>query len=195
MFMMGRGFEQTTVAQQTHGFMTSCAKSMALCAESAVQANMVKVFSAQVKKNKTPNKVKDFKPNPLPCLGNLKLVKDMKLAKDFQQFAHYLPWGFSPRTLDQGKHVAIMDFRKMFEMGKVTAGLMYVDVYSAYPEHNHPPDEIYFLISGTAKWRWGGHRHFRSITAGNLIYNYPYNWHGVKAGPTPVLALYLQARR
>ncbi|WP_424947603.1 dimethylsulfonioproprionate lyase family protein [Candidatus Spongiihabitans sp.] len=187
-----RGFKPTTVAQQTHGFMTSCAKSMALCAESAVQANMVKAFSNQLKHHAKPEEVKGFKPNPLPCLRHLNSVKDMKLAQAFQQFAHYLPWGFSPRTDDRGEHVAIMDFSKMFEMGKVVAGLMYVDAGCAYPEHNHPPAEIYFLISGTAKWRWGGHKDYRRLTAGNLLYNHPYDWHGVEAGPTPVLALYVQ---
>lgn len=186
------GFESAAVAQQTHRFLSSCAKCMAVCAESTVQANIVKTFSAQLKSNQKQNKTKDFKPNPLPCLSNLELIKDMKLAKDFQQFANYLPWGFSPRTRDEGKHVAIIDFSKMFEMGRVVAGLMYVDVDNAYPEHNHRPPEIYFLISGTAKWRWGGHRHFRSMSAGNLIYNEPYNWHGVKAGQAPVLALYIQ---
>lgn len=183
-----REFEQAAVAQQTHRFLMRCAKSMSLCAESAVQTNMVKAFSDQLKQNKA----KDFKPNPLPCLGNLKLVKDMKLAKDFQQFAHYLPWSFSPRTTDQGADVALVDFSKMLEMDNIIAGLMYVDIGKAYPEHNHPPEELYFLISGTAKWRWGGHHQFSRITAGNLIYNQPYDWHGVIADTTPVLALYIQ---
>ncbi len=190
------GFERTAIAEQTRKFVVRCANSMLLCVESttgsSIESTMIKIFSEAFKQQFKTDEVKNFSPNPLSCLRHLKWVKDMKLAKDFQQIAPYLPWGYSPRTIDQGKHLAIMDFSKMFEMGAVVAGLMYVDVEQSYPLHNHPSHEMYFIISGTARWRWGGHLHFRHITAGNLLYNHPYNWHGVAAGSTPVLALYIQ---
>lgn len=186
------GFAPTLIAQQTHEFMGRCANAMLLCAESAVETNMVKAFLQQSQHPFKQEAVKTFSPNPLPCLDNLQWVKDMKLAKDFQKFARYLPWGYSPRTLDRGKEVAIMDFSRLFAMDTVGVGLMYVDVEKSYPLHNHPPHEMYFIISGSAQWRWGGHDAFRNMTAGNLLYNHPYNWHGVVAGSTPVLALYIQ---
>lgn len=149
---------------------------------------MVGLFSEQMARNKRL----ECEPSSLPSLRNLSLAKDMKLAKDFQKFANELPWRPSPRTVDKGKDMVVVAFNEMFEMENVAVGLIYVDVDRTYPEHNHPPAEIYFLISGTAKWRYGGNHDYQNITAGNMIYNHPFNWHGVKAGPTPVLALYLQ---
>lgn len=181
-------FDPRTVAEQTSKFMVGCAKAMTLCAESSVQASMVQSFSEQARLARP----REFKPNPLPCLENLDLVRDMKLAKDFQQFAVHLPWSHSPRTIDRGHEMAVLDFNSMFDMGNCIAGLIYVDLEKTYPEHNHPPSELYFLISGAANWRWGGNDNYQSITAGNLIYNHPYNWHGVRAEANPVLALYLQ---
>ncbi len=61
----------------------------------------------------------------------------------------------------------------------------------AYPEHNHPPPELYLTLSGTAEWRYGGCESYRTVSAGNLLYNNPHDLHGVRAGDTPLLALYL----
>ncbi len=185
-------FSPVGIAQQAHQFMARCANAMMLCAESAVEVNMVKAFLESSQHALKREAVQDFQPNPLPCLSHLKWVKDMKLAQDFQQFASYLPWDYSPRTIDRGTAVAIMDFSKLFAIGELVAGLMYVDINQAYPLHNHPPHEMYFILSGTAQWRWGGHHDFRNMAAGNLLYNQPYNWHGVQAGSTPMLALYIQ---
>ncbi len=153
---------------------------------------MVGKLCAQINSSEILHGIKPFRPNSVSALGNLKMVKDMNLAKEFQGFARDLPWTPSHRSVDNGSKIAIMDLNDVFEMNRVRAGFIYVDIDQTYPEHNHPPDEIYFLISGTAKWRWGGNHNYQTITAGNLIYNHPYNWHGVCAGHTPVLALYLQ---
>jgi len=182
-----KAFDQQTVSAHTLSFIRSCAKSMTLCSETDLQKDMVSVFSAHLKNIKP----KDFTPNPLPALGNLQWVKDMKLAKDFREFANFLPWQHSPRMIDYGKTSAVLNFGRMFEMGSIINGLIYIDAYQVYQEHNHPQHEMYFLISGTGCWRWGGHYDYKPITAGNVIYNYPWNWHGIKAGPAPVLAMFL----
>ena len=180
-------YDKKEVVSQTHSFLQSCARTMMVCAESPVQKDMVSCFAEQIGRNVA----KDFEPNQLPVLESLDLVKDMKLAKDFQKFAIYLPWTYSPRTLDKGAEIGFVDFRAMFDLGNVVSGLMYVDSHKSYPEHNHLPGEMYFLISGTAEWRHGGSSQYETLTAGNVIYNHPWNWHGVRAGHTPVLALYL----
>lgn len=160
---------------------------MALCTETPRQAEMVELLKCQLNE---PERL-EFTPNPLPCLRNLQWVKDMKLAKEFREFAKFLPWEFSPRAADKGEEMAVCNFSQMFNLGKVVCGLMYVDSEKVYPEHNHRPDETYFLISGTGEWRWGGNHDYRSITAGNVIYNHPWNWHGIRADSTPVLAMYV----
>ena len=180
--------DKTAVHERSFEFLSACAKVMALCAEDDQQQRMVSCLIAQI----TRSQPRDFEPNSLPVLHNQKGVKDMRLAKEFREFAEYLPWQFSPRTVDQGKEMAIMDFNDLFVMDDIVTGLMYVDSGKTYPEHNHFPAEMYFLISGTGEWRFGGNIDYQSLTAGNVIYNHPWNWHGVRAGQAPLLALYLQ---
>lgn len=186
------------VAALCHGFMTDCARSIELCAETPEMLEIAQQLRAQIK-NSQP---KDFKPNPLPALSNLSLVKDMALAKRFQTFALDLPWDYSPRTDDEGHELAVCDFSKVLAISEHTRtettksdlhfGVIYVDCHRQYPTHRHPPQELYFLISGTALWRYGDVEAHRSLTAGNLIHNKPNDLHGVIAGHTPVLALYVQ---
>ena len=180
-------FDQKAVTQQAYEFLLSCAKTMALCVEDETQLKMVECLLSELRREES----RDFAPNSLPVLHKKEWVKDMKLAKDFREFADFLPWRNAPRVLDQGEEVAIIDFGNLFKLGNVSTGLIYVDSNKVYPEHNHPAAEMYFLISGTAHWRFGGNHDYRSLTAGNVIYNHPWNWHGVKASHTPVLALYL----
>lgn len=182
-----KNFDQKAVTQQAYEFLLSCAKTMALCVENEVQQKMVECLRNELRHIDS----QDFDPNPLAVLHKKEWVKDMKLAKDFREFAEFLPWRYAPRALDNGTEIAILDFGRLFELGNVSTGLIYVDSNKVYPEYNHPAAEMYFLISGTAHWRFGGNQDYRSLTAGNVIYNHPWNWHGVKANHTPVLALYL----
>jgi len=147
-----KNFNKQDVLNRTHRFLQFCARTMALCAESPVQQKMVRNFAEQIERKA----MKDFEPQPIPVLDSCEWVKDMKLARDFQEFAPYLPWSYSPRTLDKGTQMGVMDFRVMFDLGNVVSGLMYVDSHKNYPEHNHLPEEMYFLISGTAQWRNNG---------------------------------------
>ncbi len=180
---------RSEVTDQVYSFMVSCANAMMLCATDAVQRDMVARFSRQTGKKRT----RSFSANPLPVLRNLTWVRDMKLARDFCQFAPWLPWSISPRTVDRGHQVALLYFNRILDMGDMVAGLMYVDAGQHYPEHNHAGREMYFLISGTAEWRYGGHDDYRRLPAGNVIYNHPWDRHGAKAGDTPLLALFLLA--
>ncbi|NKB76482.1 MAG: hypothetical protein GKR96_05400 [Gammaproteobacteria bacterium] len=176
------------VTDHCHAFLSDCARSIDLCAETPVLADIAKRLRSQV----ATKKPKPFDANPLPALANLSLVKDMALAKRFQMFAPGLPWDYSPRTSDEGTELAVCDFGKVLDMDGLDVGVIYVDCHREYPLHNHPPHELYFLVSGTAKWRYGQHLDYESLTAGNLIHNEPNDWHGVIAGHTPVLALYAQ---
>ena len=160
---------------------------MALCAENDVQADMVRRLREQV----DGAEVRDFAARPIGALRNLAEVRDMNLAKEFQGFARDLPWVNSPRTLDDGEQVGLCDFGHMFRFRNIRLGLMYVDSGETYPEHNHEPHELYFLVSGTADWRYGGHEDYRTLPAGNVLYNHPWDIHGVRAGPTPSLSMYL----
>ncbi len=186
----------TQVANHGHGFLSDCIRAIDLCAETPVLCDIAKRLRSQI----ATKKIKIFEANPLPALAHLSLVKDMALAKRFQTFAKGLPWDYSPRTSDKGTELAVCDFGRVLDMDAVVDGLMdsldvgviYVDCHREYPLHSHPPHELYFLISGTAQWRYGKHEEYQTLTAGNLIHNEPNDRHGVIAGHTPALALYAQ---
>ena len=90
-----------------------------------------------------------------------------------------------------GNRIALWVFNNLFDLKHHTVGLLYLDPHLAYPEHSHPPPELYLTLSGTASWRYGGCDSYRVVSAGNLLYNNPFDLHGVRAEDTPLLALYL----
>ena len=68
---------------------------------------------------------------------------------------------------------------------------MYVDQGCAYPLHNHPPQELYLIVSGHARWRYGGSEHLVEMPPNSTLYNNPSDLHTVEAGDTPLVALYV----
>ena len=184
--------DETEVAGAVYEFLLDCNRVILLCADNEEIERVALQLKRCLSQLTTPLAPLPFNANSLPALRNLALVKDMPIAKRFREFAHYLPWGFSPRTSDEGKEIAVCDFSQLFDFGALNLGLIYVDCHFEYPLHQHDPSELYFLISGTAKWRYGGGIDHESVTAGNVLHNRPNDWHGVIAGHTPVLALYVQ---
>ncbi len=61
----------------------------------------------------------------------------------------------------------------------------------AYPEHSHPPQEIYLPIAGGGQWRYGGAERYQLLADDALVYNHPGDRHGALAGDEPLLALYI----
>ena len=123
--------------------------------------------------------------------SELRKARDTRLAQQLIQLCDDLPWTESPRTPGMGNTIALCVFNNLFDLKHHTVGLLYLDPQLAYPEHNHPPPELYLTLSGTAEWRYGGYESYRTVSAGNLLYNNPHDLHGVRAGDTPLLALYL----
>lgn len=185
--MVGLSDSTLPAAEQASQFLQDCCRAMALCAETPETTELVAKLQDQL----GAIVMRSFESSPLPVLDSLDLVVDMRLARRFQEFAREMPWKPSFRTSDHGQEVALLDFGEVLDLGERTVGLMYVDAGREYPEHSHEREELYFLLSGTADWRYGGHEHYQSISAGNLIYNHSWDLHGVRAGHTPLLALYL----
>tara|TARA_B100000586_G_scaffold240817_1_gene193840 strand:+ start:652 stop:1155 length:504 start_codon:yes stop_codon:yes gene_type:complete len=117
--------------------------------------------------------------------------RDTRLARQLLDFSHHLPWTESPRTPDMGNRIALCSFNDLFDFKHHTAGLLYLDPELAYPEHSHPPPELYLTLSGMGSWRYGGSTEYRAVSAGNLLYNHPLDLHGVRSNDTPLLALFL----
>ena len=118
-------------------------------------------------------------------------VGDTSLASRFAGFADRLPWSMSPRWHDDGRERALCVFGEMFELDDVIAGLVYLGAGCAYPEHSHPPQELYLTISGVADWRFGGADEYVTMAPGATLYNHPHDRHAIQAGDQPVVAMYV----
>ena len=123
--------------------------------------------------------------------AELRKARDTRLARQLLDLSHHLPWTESPRTPEMGNRIALCSFNDLFNLKHHTAGLLYLDPELAYPEHSHPPPELYFTLSGMGSWRYGGSTEYRAVSAGNLLYNHPLDLHGVRSNDTPLLALFL----
>ena len=118
------------------------------------------------------------------------------LANCFRRLAPRLGWR-------QRRSVAADDER--FQNGHANAAIIGVDALEQhpdvrlgvsllapnvdYPDHRHPPEEAYLVMSG-GNWRqnrgpWFGRG------PGGLVHNPPDIWHAMQSGPTPLLALWM----
>ncbi|HWK44411.1 MAG TPA: dimethylsulfonioproprionate lyase family protein [Stellaceae bacterium] len=57
-----------------------------------------------------------------------------------------------------------------------------------YPDHSHPPDELYFVLSD-GEWRRGEGEWFRP-GVGGTVRNPPGILHAMRSGPAPLLAVW-----
>ena len=90
-----------------------------------------------------------------------------------------------------GDKAALCDLNAVFQFKGITVGLLYLNKNVEYPQHDHAPQELYLVLSGTAAWRYGGNEDYKTVPPGNLIYNQPFDLHGVRNGGTPLVALYV----
>ena len=70
----------------------------------------------------------------------------------------------------------------------VRIGVSLVCPETDYVKHRHPPEELYFVLTPGDWWRedlgW------RARPAGGLVHNPPDAWHAMRAGKTPLLAVW-----
>lgn len=103
-----------------------------------------------------------------------------------------MPWVASPRLDDDGATVALAVLDEVRDLAPIVCGMMLVAPGAAYPEHSHPPNEIYLPIAGhDSKWRHRGSATYQALAPDALVYNHPNAIHGTVAGTKPVLALYV----
>tara|TARA_Y100001968_G_scaffold327898_1_gene373910 strand:- start:744 stop:1439 length:696 start_codon:yes stop_codon:yes gene_type:complete len=127
----------------------------------------------------------------LPVLRNLDQVGGSPRANKFVELAPHLRWVQSHRWDDQGEDRALCVLSEAFDLPGLEVGIMYVDQGSAYPLHNHPPQELYLIVSGHAHWRYGGAEQLVEMRPNSTLYNNPLDLHTVEAGDTPLVALYV----
>jgi len=133
----------------------------------------------------------EFTTKSVPCVASINDAKDTELSRRVGALSPHLSWEPSHRLSDAGETTGLMRANAMLELGEVIVGFLYVDRHQTYPEHEHEPQELYLILSGTAEWRHGGNEHYESIGPGQSFYNKPFDRHGVRVADEPLLALYV----
>jgi mannose-6-phosphate isomerase-like protein (cupin superfamily) len=106
-----------------------------------------------------------------------------------------LPWryGYTPRPDLPGLEnrmgwAELIGPLAPFRSDRVCLGLTAIGTHTRYPEHAHPAVEVYFVISGTARWTADGISHERP--PGSYILHPANIVHAMETGDEPLLAAY-----
>jgi hypothetical protein len=73
---------------------------------------------------------------------------------------------------------------------RIACGVLLLGPDTLYPPHNHPAEEIYVPLSGTADWLQGDGV-WRPRPPGSLIHHRGQETHAMRSNDAPLLALYL----
>lgn len=71
----------------------------------------------------------------------------------------------------------------------VTVGLSLMAPGVRYPDHCHPPEEVYLVLSPGEWWQAGGAWYAPGI--GGIVHNPPGIMHAMRSGEAPLLAIWL----
>ncbi len=133
---------------------------------------------------------RDFTPTQLPVLTELDSIIESPYTFNFHKIAADLKWRPSPRADFNAQVMALSTINEMLNLGDLVAGLMFMTPNQVYPEHQHAPQELYFVLSGTASWLYGGNEVYKQQQPGDVIYNHPRDLHGMRTQNEYLLALY-----
>lgn len=134
-----------------------------------------------------------FDASPLGVVADLPMpsASYSTLMNDFTAFAHTLPWKPSPRLDDGGDTVGLVDLFECIDIDLAGAGLILLGPGASYPEHQHKPAEVYLVVHGARRWRFGGSERYRKIESGEVISNSSNDIHGIQACDEVMLGLWV----
>lgn len=130
-------------------------------------------------------------PSSVPVISTLPVASSDPLLAAALQAITEIPWIPSHRMTDGGTEAALAPLNEVRDLGAVIVGLLALAPGATYPEHSHPPQEIYLPITRGGRWRFGGAETYRALEPDELVYNHPNDRHGIVADDEPLLALYV----
>lgn len=98
-----------------------------------------------------------------------------------------LPNG-SPDFADGHASARVLDPTGLEQRGGLVSGFSLVAPGVTYPEHDHPPEEIYLVLSGGEWWQEGGAWH--GPGPGGIVHNPPGIRHAMRGTDVPLLAIW-----
>ena len=75
------------------------------------------------------------------------------------------------------------------ERGDIRIGISLLAPETRYPDHRHPPEEIYTVLS-PGEWKQGAQGNFFSPGIGGYVHNAPNIIHGMRSKELPLLAVW-----
>ncbi len=82
----------------------------------------------------------------------------------------------------------VLDPTGLEQRGGLVSGFSLVAPGVTYPEHDHPPEEIYLVLSGGEWWQEGGAWH--APGPGGIVHNPPGIRHAMRGTDVPLLAIW-----
>lgn len=82
----------------------------------------------------------------------------------------------------------LLDRNGLEQRGGLVAGFSLVAPGVTYPKHDHPPEEIYLVLSGGEWWQAGGAWH--APGPGGIVHNPPGIRHAMRGTSVPLLAIW-----
>ena len=115
------------------------------------------------------------------------------LIKAIQRLAPALPWysrACPEQPLFEVGHMnaEVLGDKGIERRSDLTVGVTIMAPNLTYPDHHHPPEEIYIVLS-QGSWRQGATRWFET-GFGGYIYNPPNILHAIKSAGTPLFAIW-----
>ena len=119
-----------------------------------------------------------------------------QLAVKFEGLYQQLPWYPSDRSTNKkrafynGHANAVMTGHGgLEEHTSVRFGVSLIAPNIEYPNHQHPPEEGYLVIS-EGDWRQANSDWFHR-KPGDTVHNVPNIWHAMRSGKSPLLAVWM----
>jgi quercetin dioxygenase-like cupin family protein len=122
-------------------------------------------------------------------------AQDSALARSFARIEGQLAWG-RRKTADPSNlpfwnghgNAVVLGPGGLEERNDLWVGATVMAPGVLYPDHNHPPAEVYVPLSA-GEW-WNAELAWTDPGLGGFIYNPPGILHAMRAGPAPFLALW-----
>lgn len=108
--------------------------------------------------------------------------------------AAHFPWTPGSFVMPQGftgryAYCTLLGGRSAYPSADFSLGLYLQQPDSWYPMHSHAAEEVYFVLSGTARWSRDGVE-AQSEPPGRIFRHAPHERHATRTGAEPLLALW-----
>ena len=144
-----------------------------------------------------PEPTQPLPPHRLPVCDRLDAAyAEMRpdLVTAFKALEPQLAWRVraltngSPDFADGHASARVLDPTGLEQRGGLISGFSLVAPGVIYPEHDHPPEEIYLVLSGGEWWQQGGAWH--APGPGGIVHNPPGIRHAMRGTDVPLLAIW-----